>query len=273
MSGMLRRLAGQTLGGNKSVIHSMARMPYVAPPVLVQDTEVSLLETGHVPQAYDTPQGVPHAIPPANAQEASDRAQGSLPGQVNALASSVAIRAPAEIQPSNRLSVPEGITAAIDTSEAAAPNPTTMTNTTRADPTAQQVSATSLSGLQQRHTLSTPHSLPAEIMPNFPEKAAAGDPLNRPVVLPVEIVPDSAEKPAPTARQVVVPVVGPSRTDASPSPPRRAQEPETTEVHVHIGRIEVIAVHEAPTQKVRAAPARKSMSLDEYLARRKGGQT
>jgi hypothetical protein len=46
-------------------------------------------------------------------------------------------------------------------------------------------------------------------------------------------------------------------------------EPETTEVHVHIGRIEVTAVHEAPTPKAKPSAARKPMSLDDYLARRK----
>ncbi|WP_157633638.1 hypothetical protein [Thioflavicoccus mobilis] len=45
----------------------------------------------------------------------------------------------------------------------------------------------------------------------------------------------------------------------------------TPEVHVHIGRIEVTAVQEpAPARRAprRAAP---TMSLDDYLARRRGG--
>jgi hypothetical protein len=41
------------------------------------------------------------------------------------------------------------------------------------------------------------------------------------------------------------------------------------EVHVHIGRIEVTAVHEPATAKPKArAPGRQPMSLENYLARR-----
>jgi hypothetical protein len=52
---------------------------------------------------------------------------------------------------------------------------------------------------------------------------------------------------------------------------RRAQTvEETTEVHVHIGRIEVTAVHEPPPAKPAASRRRAPMSLDEYLAKRQG---
>lgn len=50
---------------------------------------------------------------------------------------------------------------------------------------------------------------------------------------------------------------------------RRRDEPENTEVHVHIGRIEVTAVHEAPREKPKRPPVRGPMTLDEYLTRRK----
>jgi hypothetical protein len=43
---------------------------------------------------------------------------------------------------------------------------------------------------------------------------------------------------------------------------------EVTEVHVSIGRIELSAVHEAAPPAPRAAPAKPSLSLHEYLARR-----
>ena len=45
---------------------------------------------------------------------------------------------------------------------------------------------------------------------------------------------------------------------------------EPTEVHVHIGRIEVIAAPEsAPPKKNRTAPARNTLPLADYLARRR----
>jgi hypothetical protein len=43
---------------------------------------------------------------------------------------------------------------------------------------------------------------------------------------------------------------------------------ETTEVHIHIGRIDVTAVLEAPPPRRKQAPIHAPMSLDAYLARR-----
>jgi hypothetical protein len=43
---------------------------------------------------------------------------------------------------------------------------------------------------------------------------------------------------------------------------------EATEVHIHIGRIDVTAVHEAPPPRRKPASTQAPMSLDSYLARR-----
>jgi hypothetical protein len=48
---------------------------------------------------------------------------------------------------------------------------------------------------------------------------------------------------------------------------------DAAEVHVSIGRIELTAVHEAAPPPRRAAPARKSVPLSEYLAQRQRGRT
>ena len=48
---------------------------------------------------------------------------------------------------------------------------------------------------------------------------------------------------------------------------------ETTEVHVHIGRIEMTAVHEPAPLKPAAARRPAPTSLDEYLAKRHGGRS
>jgi hypothetical protein len=53
---------------------------------------------------------------------------------------------------------------------------------------------------------------------------------------------------------------------------RQAASAEATEVHVSIGRIEVIAVHEAPRPRPPQRGPVKPMSLEEYLARRRGGR-
>jgi hypothetical protein len=49
----------------------------------------------------------------------------------------------------------------------------------------------------------------------------------------------------------------------------KEKEEETTEVHVHIGRIEVTAVHAAPQPKRRVQEKPRPMTLDEYLNRRR----
>jgi hypothetical protein len=43
---------------------------------------------------------------------------------------------------------------------------------------------------------------------------------------------------------------------------------EAAEVHIHIGRIDVTAVHAAPPPRRRQASTQAQMSLDTYLARR-----
>jgi hypothetical protein len=46
---------------------------------------------------------------------------------------------------------------------------------------------------------------------------------------------------------------------------------EITEVHVSIGRVEIVAPPGPAKQPARPPVERKSMSLDDYLARRRGG--
>jgi hypothetical protein len=50
--------------------------------------------------------------------------------------------------------------------------------------------------------------------------------------------------------------------------PQSSAADETTEVHLHIGRIDVTALHEAPPPRRKAAQARAPRSLDDYLSRR-----
>ena len=50
----------------------------------------------------------------------------------------------------------------------------------------------------------------------------------------------------------------------------QASAPQETEVHIHIGRIDVTALHEAPRAKARPRERAQPMSLDAYLAKRKG---
>lgn len=77
-------------------------------------------------------------------------------------------------------------------------------------------------------------------------------------------MPATTPRPTPVAP---VSVAGHAARAAHP-PLRAAKTEEPTEVHVHIGRIDVTAVAEpaAPRRRPAAAPA--LMSLDTYLAKR-----
>jgi hypothetical protein len=87
---------------------------------------------------------------------------------------------------------------------------------------------------------------------------------------------DFADKaPQPLLDEVEAVSQAPNIRPVPPSPPlmsaaRAPTHDEPTEVHVHIGRIEVIAAPEpAPPKKNRAAPTRNTLPLADYLARRR----
>jgi hypothetical protein len=62
----------------------------------------------------------------------------------------------------------------------------------------------------------------------------------------------------------------PPRTVASPTRPQRpGATDDSTEVHIHIGRIDVTAVHEPPPRRRAPAAGSAPMSLDAYLAKRR----
>ncbi|MDF3308909.1 hypothetical protein P3H15_28240 [Rhodococcus sp. T2V] len=92
---------------------------------------------------------------------------------------------------------------------------------------------------------------------------------------------DSVTPPTVGPRTRLVPtgqLPGPLRTPQSASPlarggfhdPVGAETPEpATEVHVHIGRIELTAVSESRPSQRTVRPARSARSLDEYLQQRR----
>lgn len=85
---------------------------------------------------------------------------------------------------------------------------------------------------------------------------------------PARLMPAATPRPTPAA---TMPVAGQSAWSAystARSPARAAKAEEPTEVHVHIGRIDVTAVHEPAAPRRRPAGAPAPMSLDTYLARR-----
>jgi hypothetical protein len=73
---------------------------------------------------------------------------------------------------------------------------------------------------------------------------------------------DRAPVPGAVARKLMPPVSGAAQNAARAEP---------GEVHIHIGRVEVTAVHEAPVPRRRPPAAPSPTSLDVYLAGRRRG--
>jgi hypothetical protein len=114
--------------------------------------------------------------------------------------------------------------------------------------------------------------------PAHPDPTAS--PLTRPAAFEsAESVAPTREPPpppqVPTATRFIpppvlapVPASVPPARSAKLAGAHRQSIPETTEVHVSIGRIELTAVQEASPPARRPAPAKPSLPLHEYLARR-----
>ena len=65
------------------------------------------------------------------------------------------------------------------------------------------------------------------------------------------------------------PIAATVRSDPRRDSPLRPTRPEPDEIEIHIGRIEVAAAPQAPSRSA-PRPARKTLTLDDYLKRRHG---
>jgi hypothetical protein len=125
-----------------------------------------------------------------------------------------------------------------------------------------------------KQTIPTSSELTARAKTAVRETAAP--PLASPMIPHAEATASPPERvPQPLLDAAVINIVTPQRiTPLSPmnaaAPGGSQQRTEPTEVHVHIGRIEVIATQE-PTapKKSRTSAARSTLPLAEYLARRR----
>jgi hypothetical protein len=247
MSGFVQRLVGRAMGLTKSV-HSAARLPYAPPPALVEP-------------------GLPEAVLP-NSAVAGDR-RSARRGTAG--------------DPVRRRDVPENVpdkpafearvadhTAVVPEAPRASIRPPPFTASRERDGYAAPATAeTGQAGFADEES---PAESVADLMPrNVRRTIDADSPNHEPRV--------SVLGPAP----MVEPLLPPQRAMHSPAWNARNRSPdssrgpasasgagEATEVHVTIGRIEVTAVHEAPPSKRRAPPSAKPMTLEEYLARRRG---
>ena len=81
---------------------------------------------------------------------------------------------------------------------------------------------------------------------------------------PPPLMPEGANEAVPTASDVSAL----AHQLAWPASSAQGTENEPTEVHIHIGRIEVTAVHEASPQRPKPKARQAAMSLESYLAGR-----
>jgi hypothetical protein len=112
-------------------------------------------------------------------------------------------------------------------------------------------------------------------MPPLTEPAAAAPgpatwpTLPRPLLETTAPATPGASTAAPVPTVTGHPLAGPGREEAGPVA-RGSTAAAPDEVHVHIGRIEVTAVREAPPMTRRRPRGKAPMTLDEYLAKRGG---
>lgn len=104
---------------------------------------------------------------------------------------------------------------------------------------------------------------------HIPARVAANEKSRAPTPLDYQ-----GRAPQPLLEETQAAASAPTVTAIAPTPSAHALTPQnsytgTNEVHVHIGRVEVVAVPEAPAPKKNRAATRNSLPLADYLARRR----
>lgn len=257
MSGLLRRLAGQALNGGGTAIHSQARMPYLA-PLEFAPSQASQPMAAVQPATDSAP--APVAVQPLHSAPAPDAGHAEP---------AAAMLPPAGVSRPNAIPAPIG----------------PMQESTPADVVGPPAHFAPASPMPAGPMPADADGFPPLIPDNAgrPGEAAsmpAGQPqmtVSRPNPLPwTDAQSASPRLPAPLLA-ASRPPLSPESARPAPPPPgspqtARASLPEPNEVHVHIGRIEVTAVHESqPPKRAAAPPRRQPLSLDDYLAKRRGG--
>jgi len=238
MSGFVQRLVGRAMGLTKSV-HAAARLPYAPPPALVEPE-------------------LPEAVLPNSAVSGDGRSarRGTAGDQVR------------------RLDVPENVpgkrTFEASVTDHAAVVPDAPRTSIGPTPVAAE---TGQAGFMDAESLeeSSAESV-ADLMPRGSRRTIEGDSADREGRVNVHGLAHMVEPLLPPQRAMHSPAwnTGNRPPDSSRGAASASRAEESTEVHVTIGRIEVTAVHEAPPSKRRAPPSAKPMTLEEYLARRRG---
>ncbi len=104
--------------------------------------------------------------------------------------------------------------------------------------------------------------VPENREPTAARRGSSGRETSPPLVEPARLMPSAG-----VHLDTTMPTITRQRSAPPPAPAAQASD-DTTEVHIHIGRIEVTAVHEAPAPRAQPSKRQAPMSLDAYLAER-----
>ncbi|KQP12280.1 hypothetical protein [Pseudorhodoferax sp. Leaf267] len=245
MTGLLHRLAARATG-TAWTVRTDARLPFGAAPAFEGDAM-------HEPAPAVWPGATArHAAPHTQADAGTGVAPWTTAPPGAAIAHTVLPDAPPGASPTRP--------APDTTRPPQAPD-------TLAAPALQRPHALHATGVQARATPGTPAAPAAPTTGASAPHAGAAPPGRRPPARedPAPLLPrmaDAAPRP-PGAPAAPLPAPAPRGPGAA-----MPTAPLDTEVHIHIGRIDVTALHEAPAPKPRPRERTQPVSLDAYLARR-----
>jgi hypothetical protein len=225
MSGLLHRLAERALSGTAPRVRSVAPVPWLAMPEIVEAAE-------------------PAALAPASAVPQPPTAKPFAPEAPGA-----ALDHPLDAASPKPAVVPAATAAATEHEEAEAPAPPALGVEPR------QPSATTADTPAVQHNLSAPTASPQTLTATVAALSNSVRARNLPGPLlapPTDVHADPVG--ARTGLHVAVAAV-----DSEPA----------TEVHVHIGRVELTAIAESPPPQRKTQSASTGRSLDAYLQQRK----
>lgn len=276
MSSLLQRLASTAIGTASSALRPMARIPYMPPPPLMptagDTTAPTPLKQAVTNRSYDVPDAVamqaprpspPRPFPPSQKAESAAvdicSAAPLEPAQFRyapapATHGVARLNRPSSALQAERISLPIDLTVPAPATMRSAPN---LSATVLPVPTHPATATAPPATVRLR---AEPHPYPARPGIEHPSpRRPSIDPQP-----PKALLPQAAANAGSDPRGAV--------TFRPTNRPQATLSEAKAEVHVHIGRIEVTAVHRPAEPPPRNPPSRpQPMSLDEYLARREGG--
>jgi hypothetical protein len=246
MSGFVQRLVGRAMGLTNSV-HSVARLPYVPPPALIES---------------ELPEVVLPPVVPGDGQSARREAAGGPVLRLDVLENVPDKRAFETSVTGNVAVSPEVPSASVEPP----PIPSSLERDGYAAPATAE---TRQAGFADEKS---PAGSVADLIPRGPRRTIGDDSAGREGRVDVRGLAHAVKPLLPPQRAMHSPAwnAGIRPPDSLRGPASASGAGEATEVHVTIGRIEVAAVHEAPPTRRGTPPSPKPMTLEEYLARRRG---